>query len=96
MPRPLSGVHVDVRTRVGAVSPTTTTGLSRLDAASAATVAAELVSAREATAKGAGKKRAQHGARAVDLVVHKNRFGRTPTVPLVYRAAASVFEERSP
>jgi hypothetical protein len=61
----------------------------------AATVAAELVPAREASGKSGAKKRGQLGARAVDLTVQKNRFGRTPTVPLVYMAAASVFEERS-
>jgi hypothetical protein len=61
----------------------------------AATVAAELLPAREPAAKSGAKKRAQLGARAVDLCVQKNRFGRTPTVPLQYLAAASVFEERS-
>ena len=62
----------------------------------AVTVAAELQHAREAAGKSGAKKRAQLGARAMDLWVQKNRFGRTPMVPLQYLAAASVFEERSP
>ncbi len=61
----------------------------------AATVAAELLPAREAAGKSGAKKRAQLGARAIDLCVTKNRFGRTPIVPLQFMAAASVFEERS-
>ena len=60
----------------------------------AATVAAELAPPRETAGKGGPKKRVQLGARAMDLAVLKNRFGRTPTVPLVHMAAASVFEER--
>jgi predicted ATP-dependent serine protease len=61
----------------------------------AATVAAELLPAREASAKSGAKKRTQLGTRAIDLCLRKNRFGRTPTVPLQFMAAASVFEERS-
>jgi replicative DNA helicase len=38
----------------------------------------------------------QLGARPVDLTIQKNRLGPTPTVPLLYVAAASVFEERNP
>jgi hypothetical protein len=64
--------------------------------APAATVAAELRPAREPSAKGGAKKKAQLGARSMDLAIQKNRFGPTPTVPLVYLAAASVFEERQP
>lgn len=60
----------------------------------AATVAAELVPARESSAKAGGKRRGQ-GGRPVDLDIHKNRFGRTTAVPLTYMARASVFEERS-
>jgi hypothetical protein len=61
----------------------------------AATVAAELRAPREPSARGT-KKRQHLGVRAVDLVVAKNRLGPTPTVPLSYVAAASVFEERQP
>jgi predicted ATP-dependent serine protease len=59
----------------------------------AATVAAELRAAREPKAS---KKKVQLGARPVDLTILKNRLGPTPTVPLLYVAAASVFEERNP
>ncbi|HEX4337761.1 MAG TPA: DnaB-like helicase C-terminal domain-containing protein [Polyangiaceae bacterium] len=60
-----------------------------------ATVAAELRPTREAASKGTAKKRSQLGARPMELVVQKNRFGPTPTVPLLYVAAASVFEDKS-
>ena len=60
----------------------------------AATVTAELRPAREPAPKGAARKKAQAAARAIDLAIVKNRFGPTPTVPLTYKAAASVFEER--
>ncbi len=60
------------------------------------TVAAELVPNREPAPRSGAKRRAQLGARPIDLVIQKNRLGPTPTVPLVYVAAASVFEERSP
>ena len=61
----------------------------------AATVAAELRAPREPSAR-ATKKKQQLGVRAMDLVVVKNRLGPTPIVPLLYVAAASVFEERQP
>jgi predicted ATP-dependent serine protease len=60
---------------------------------SAASVAAELCPTREPRSS---KKKVQLGARPVDLTFLKNRFGPTPTVPLLYVAAASVFEERNP
>src|SRR5262249_48081509 len=59
----------------------------------AATVAAELRNTREPRSS---KKKIQLGARPVDLAIQKNRHGPTPTVPLLYVAAASVFEERNP
>lgn len=61
--------------------------------APAATVMAELRAVREPVARGAMKKKGI-GARPMDLAVLKNRLGPTPTLPLVFLAAASVFEER--
>ncbi len=61
----------------------------------AATVAAELRARDDAGTRAGGKKKASVDPRAVDLVVGKNRVGPSGTVPLVYVAAASVFEEQS-
>jgi hypothetical protein len=63
--------------------------------APAVTLAAELHGARDPGAKG-GKKKSAFGTRAMDLTVFKNRLGPTPSLPLLYMAAASVFEERAP
>lgn len=75
-----------------AVVTTVSAGLSPV-VVTAATVAAELRPAREPRSS---KKKVQLGARPVDLTIQKNRLGPTPTVPLLYVAAASVFEERNP
>ena len=64
--------------------------------APAVTVAAELRAVREPVPRGGGKKKMLMGARPMDLAIYKNRLGPTPTVPLVYLPAASVFEERQP
>jgi hypothetical protein len=63
--------------------------------APAVTVAGELRPVRDPTPKGSRKK-LQLGARPMDFAIQKNRLGPTPTLPLVYMAAASVFEERAP
>ena len=63
--------------------------------APAVTVMAELRAARESTSKGAMKKKSI-GARPMDLAIVKNRLGPTPTLPLTFSPAASIFEERSP
>lgn len=60
----------------------------------AATVMGELRPVREPSPKGVKKKIVE--ARPMDLVIVKNRLGPTPTLPLAYAAAASVFEERKP
>jgi replicative DNA helicase len=59
-------------------------------------VAAELRAVRDPQPRGGSKKKMQLGARSMDLFIQKNRLGPTPTVPLTYMAAASVFEERQP
>ena len=62
----------------------------------AVTVAAELRAVREQVGKGGSKKKLPLEARPMDLAIQKNRLGPTPTIPLVFMAAASVFEERAP
>jgi replicative DNA helicase len=42
------------------------------------------------------KKKLPIDAKPMDLGIVKNRLGPTGTVPLLYVAAASVFEERKP
>lgn len=64
--------------------------------APAATVFAELVPARDPVSREKMKKKFPVDSRAMDLTIVKNRLGPTPAVPLVYLAAASVFEEREP
>ncbi|HEX3595001.1 MAG TPA: DnaB-like helicase C-terminal domain-containing protein [Polyangiaceae bacterium] len=59
------------------------------------TIAAELKAPGEASPKTSPRKKGQHGARPMDLAIQKNRHGPTPTIPLVYLAVASVFEERN-
>jgi len=63
--------------------------------APAVTVAAELRGPQEAP-RGNSKKKMALGSRPMDFAILKNRLGPTPTLPLSYLAAASVFEEREP
>lgn len=62
--------------------------------APAATVAAELRPIR-ASARSMKKKLALD-SKPVDLVFLKNRYGPSASLPLLYAAAASIFEERQP
>lgn len=62
--------------------------------APAATIAAELRGVSDPATRGAMKKKLAVDARPMDLAIVKNRLGPTATLPLVYVAAASVFEER--
>jgi len=62
--------------------------------APATTVAAELRPVRAASRS--MKKKVGLDARAMDLAFLKNRYGPSATLPLLYVAAASVFQERQP
>lgn len=60
----------------------------------ATTVAAELRPVRAVTRS--MKKKVALDAKAMDLALLKNRYGPSATLPLLYVAAASVFQERQP
>jgi RecA/RadA recombinase len=62
--------------------------------APATTVAAELRPVRSAARS--MKKKVGLDSKAVDLVLLKNRYGPSSTLPLLYAAAASTFQERQP
>lgn len=62
--------------------------------APATTVAAELRPVRSISRS--MKKKVAIDSRAMDLVFLKNRYGPSSTLPLMYAAAASVFQERQP
>jgi DNA polymerase III delta prime subunit len=60
----------------------------------ASTVAAELRPVRAVSRS--MKKKVTLDAKAIDLVFLKNRYGPSATLPLLYAAAASIFQERQP
>ena len=62
----------------------------------AATVAGELRIVNDPVGRRRVREPIALATRPVDLVVSKNRLGRTGTLPLSYFAAGSVFEERPP
>jgi predicted ATP-dependent serine protease len=62
--------------------------------APAATVAAELRPVRASSRS--MKKKVALDTKAIDLVFLKNRYGPSATLPLLYAAAASIFQERQP
>jgi len=82
--------------RQGCAVITTCQPMSAELVAPTATVAAELRPPREPASRGAMKKKQPVDSRPMDLVITKNRFGATPTLPLLHLPAASVFEERKP